>query len=149
MNTKEPEISLRLATEADSLCFSVLATQVFLDTYAFTGITETVANEVRESFSTEAFARIIDGTPTFITVAVHENALVGFSQTTIGTVQSLGPSGRPAEIDRLYVQEPFTNHGIGSRLLQSHGAIAAPWRSRPLANSVGRQSQSTLVLRQA
>ena len=148
MNTKEPEISLRLATEADSLCFAVLATQVFLDTYAFTGITETVANEVRESFSTEAFARIIDA-PTFITVAVHENALVGFSQTTIGTVQSLAPSGRPAEIDRLYVQEPFTNHGIGSRLLQSHEAIAAPWRSRPLANSVGRQSQSTSVLRQA
>ena len=125
MNTKKPEISLRPATEADALCLGVLATQVFLDTYAFTGITETVANEVREAFSTEAFARILDGTSTFVTVAVHESALVGFAQTTLGTVQSLAPSDLPAEIDRLYVQEPFTNHGIGSRLLQNHEALAA------------------------
>ena len=116
MNTKEPETSLRLATEADSLCFAVLLTQVFLDTCAFTGITETVANdEVREAFSTEAFARILDGISTFVTVAVHENALVGFSRITIGTVQSIAPSGWPAEIDLLYVQE----HSFCSHLLDN------------------------------
>ena len=127
MNTKYPEISLRPATEADAFCLGVLETQVFLDTYAFTGITETVANEVQEAFSTEAFAKILAGTPTFFTVAVHENALVGFAQTTIGNgaAQPLVPSGPPAELDRLYVQEPFTNHGLGSRLLLSHQALAA------------------------
>ena len=78
MNTKKPKISLRPATEADALCLDVLATHVFLDTYTFTGITETVANEVLEAFSTEAVANILAGTPTFITVAVHENALYWF-----------------------------------------------------------------------
>ena len=131
VNTRRPKISLRPATEADALCLGVLATQVFLDTYAIKGITETVANEVREAFSTDAFARILDGISTFITVAVHENALVGFAQTTIGTIQPLAPSGLPAEIDRLYVQEPFTNHGIGSRLPQVlHGYAAGGFRCR-------------------
>ena len=126
MNTKtNAEVALRPATQADALCLGVLATQVFLDTYAFTGITEAVANEVREAFSTEAFARILDTPATFIAVAVHEAALVGFAQTTIGTAQRLAPDGEPAELDRLYVQESFTSHGIGSRLLLSHEALAA------------------------
>lgn len=125
MNTKSTEITLRRATQADALCLGVLATQVFLDTYAFTGITQAVANEVREAFSTEAFTAILAQTSTFITVAVHNAALVGFAQTTIGTAQSLAPYGEPAELDKLYIQEPFTRHGIGSRLLSSHEKLAA------------------------
>ena len=125
MNTKNTKIALRPATQADALRIGVLATQVFLDTYAFTGITEEVANEVREAFSTATFAKILDKPSTFITVAVHGAALVGFAQTTIGTPQPLAPDGEPAELDRLYVQEPFAGHGIGSRLLLSHEALAA------------------------
>ena len=72
MNTKtNTAVTLRPATKSDALCLGVLATQVFLDTYAFTGITEAVANEVREAFSTEAFARILDTPATLITVAVN------------------------------------------------------------------------------
>ena len=99
--------------------------QVFLDTYASAGITQTVANEVRRAFNTEAFAKILTASRTFITVAVREDALVGFAQTTVGTTQSLAPSGIPAELDRLYVQKPYTNFGIGSRLLHNHEALAA------------------------
>ena len=103
----------------------MLATQVFLDTYAFTGVTEEVANEVREAFSTEAFAKLLSAPSTFITVAAQDGALVGFAQTTIGTAQPLAPRGRPAELDRLYVQEPFTRLGLGSRLLVDHETLAA------------------------
>ena len=125
MNTKTTAKTLRPATEADALCLGVLATQVFLDTYAFAGITEAVANEVRDAFSTEAFSQILGQTSTFITVAIHDGALVGFAQTTIGTKQSLAPHGKPAELDKLYVQEPFTNRGIGSDLLLAHEVLAA------------------------
>lgn len=124
MTTNDPPIALRLASLADALCLGVLATQVFLDTYAFTGITKTVANEVREAFSTEAFAELLARDSTFITVAIHGDALVGLAQTTIGTAQPLAPDGAPAELDRLYVQEPFTHRGIGSLLLRHHEAIA-------------------------
>ena len=125
VNTIKSEITLRAASHGDELCLSVLAMQVFLDTYASAGITQTVANEVRRAFNTEAFAKILTASRTFITVAVREDALVGFAQTTVGTTQSLAPSGIPAELDRLYVQEPYTNFGIGSRLLHSHEALAA------------------------
>ena len=125
VNTKNSEISLRPATTADALCLGVLATQVFLDTYAFAGITKDVATEVRDAFSTEAFGNILSADSTFITVAVYGGALVGFSQTTIGAHQSLAPPGGQAELERLYVQEPFTNCGVGSRLLKEHEALAA------------------------
>ena len=125
MHTNTTEVTLRPAVAADALCLGVLATQVFLDTYALTGVTEAVASEVRKAFSTEAFTKVLAATSTFITVAVQDGALVGFAQSTIGTAQSLAPHGMPAELDKLYVQEPFTNHGVGSRLLKNHEALAA------------------------
>ena len=125
MNTINNEIALRAASPSDALCLSVLATQVFLDTYAFAGITQAVANEVSKAFNTEAFSKILNANSTFITVAVREDALVGFAQTTVGTTQTLVPTGLPAELDRLYVQEPYTHFGIGSRLLGSHEALVA------------------------
>ena len=125
MNTINSEITLRAAGPGDALCLSILATQVFLDTYAFAGITHAVASEVRSAFNTEAFAEILSTRATFITVAVRQDALVGFAQTTVGTTQSLAPTGEPAELDRLYVQEPYTHFGIGSRLLNTHEALAA------------------------
>ena len=125
MNTENPVVVFRVATQADALCLGVLATQVFLDTYAFTGITEEIANKVKHDFSAEVFAELLANSSTFITVAVHETALVGFAQTTLGTEQALAPGGKPAELDRLYIQEPFTKHGIGSTLLASHETQAA------------------------
>ena len=124
MTTEITEISLRAAAHADALCLGVLATQVFLDTYAVAGITEAVAREAREAFSTEAFSNLLAEESTFITVAVRGEALVGFAQTTIGTAQPLAPAGAQAELDRLYVQEPFTSYGIGSLLLRHHESLA-------------------------
>lgn len=50
------EVLIRPATPADALCLGVLATQVFLDTYATTGIRPALAREVLRAYSTEAFA---------------------------------------------------------------------------------------------
>jgi hypothetical protein len=49
----------RLALPSDALCLSVLATQVFLDTYATQGIRPAIAREVRQYLSEEAFAEIL------------------------------------------------------------------------------------------
>jgi ribosomal protein S18 acetylase RimI-like enzyme len=125
MNTSRSEITLRAANSDDALCLSVLATQVFLDTYAFKGITQAVANEVRRAFNTETFVKILNADSIFITLAVREDALVGFAQTTVGTNQALAPTGLQAELDRLYVQEPYTHLGIGSRLLIDQETLAA------------------------
>lgn len=43
-------ISIRFASPSDSLCLHVLATQVFLETYATSGIREALAREVTSHF---------------------------------------------------------------------------------------------------
>ena len=109
----------------DALCLGVLASQVFLDTYALKGITQTLATEVRSAFSTEAFAALLSAPDTQFHVAEIGGHRVGFVQTTLGTQQALAATGKQVELDRLYVQEPFTRQGFGKALLQAAEATAA------------------------
>ena len=125
MESEKQNVTLRPATEADALCLGVLATQVFLDTYAFAGITDEVATEVRTAFATDAFRDTLTRSSTFVTIAERGEALVGFAQSTIGVAHPLAPTGSQAELDRLYVQEPFVRQGIGSLLLKNHEALTA------------------------
>ncbi|MFZ6779333.1 GNAT family N-acetyltransferase [Undibacterium sp. Ji83W] len=130
-------VQIRPATQADALCLSVLATQVFLDTYATTGIRPAIAREVLHAFSVSVIAGLLEHNETFLHVAERDGHLLGFSQITIGTRQELVIAQHPAELDRLYVQEPFTRMGLGSQLLHvaetsatRHGADVmwlTPW----------------------
>jgi len=119
------QVQIRPATQDDALCLSVLATQVFLDTYATTGIRPAIAREVQQSFSVQAFAGLLAKNGTVIHVVEREGHLLGFSQITVGTRQELVSARLPAELDRLYVQEPFTRMGLGSQLLHAAESIAA------------------------
>ncbi|MFZ6760573.1 GNAT family N-acetyltransferase [Undibacterium sp. Ji50W] len=121
MNTS---IQIRPATHDDALCLSVLAMQVFLDTYATTGIRPAIAKEVLHAFSVSAFTDLLTRDGRFIHVAEREGNLLGFSQITLGTRQELITATHPAELDRLYVQEPFTRMGLGSELLRTAEATA-------------------------
>jgi diamine N-acetyltransferase len=118
-------LALRPATPADALCLGVLATQVFLDTYAPEGIRPALANEALNAFSTHAFQVLLAQPQTFIWVAEVKQHLVGFAQVSLGTAQALVVSPAPAELDRLYVQEPFTRRGVGTALIGHAQAEAA------------------------
>lgn len=108
---------IRTATPADAACLGVLATQVFLDTYATEGIRPAIAAEVQRSFSTATMQALIEQPATLLRVAERQGNLIGFAQLTIGTQHAAAPSARPAELDRLYVQKPFTGQGLGRALL--------------------------------
>lgn len=116
-------VQLRPAQPDDALCLGVLGLQVFLDTYAIGGIRPTVAREVLQAFSTEACAAAIADPGCCILVAELDDHLVGFMQLTLRAPQMLAPAGVQAELSRLYVQEPFTGRGLGTRLL--HAAESA------------------------
>lgn len=116
---------IRPARADDALCLGVLATQVFLDTYARKGITQTIAAEVRSAFSTEAIAVMLVAFNTTVFIAEVEGHVVGFVQITLGAQQALAPAGRQVELDRLYIQEPFTRQGIGNALLLAAEKAAA------------------------
>jgi GNAT superfamily N-acetyltransferase len=46
-------------------------------------------------------------------------------QVTPGAAHDCVTSAAPAELDRLYVQEPYTGHGVGRALLQAAEACAS------------------------
>ena len=119
MNLSPDDVTLRPAQAADALCLSVLAIQVFLDTYATEGIRPTVAREVLSTYATTAFDAALAARDTVIVVAERQAHLVGFAQVTLGAAHEQAPAGRPAELLRLYVQEPFTGRHLGTRLLQA------------------------------
>lgn len=109
---------LRPATPDDALCLGVLGLQVFLDTYATGGIRPTLAREVLAQFSTDAMHQLIARPNGWLCVTEVDAHLVGFAQMAFGVPQDLVQAARPAELERLYVQEPFTRQGIGSALIR-------------------------------
>lgn len=127
-----PAPLIRDAGPDDALCLGVLGLQVFLDTYATTGIRPTLAREVRATFAPEAMAAHLRDPATHILVAEQDAHLVGFAQLTLGAAHDLAPPGPGAELLRLYVQQPFTGGGLGTRLLRAAEAVAAARGARVL-----------------
>jgi len=119
------DISFRPATPADALCLGVLATQVFLDTYALEGISPALAREVLTHGSVEAYATLLESPDVTLLVAERAANLVGFAQVVHGQGHALLPGRAGAELRRLYVQERFTARGIGRDLLRHAEKAAA------------------------
>jgi GNAT superfamily N-acetyltransferase len=120
------EPTYRTAVAADALCLSVLATHVFLDTYALQGIRLAIAREVQQCLSGEAFAESLADPRSAILLAEIDGHQVGFAQLTHGrTHELLPPDASAAELNRLYVQRPFLGKGIGKELLARAEILAA------------------------
>jgi diamine N-acetyltransferase len=119
------QAALKAATDEDALCLSVLAMQVFLDTYATQGIRPAIAREVRAGYSEDVFRSAIADPATRLIVAESAGHLIGFAQITLGASHALAPPGKQAELLRLYVQEPFTARGVGTQLLVHAEDVAA------------------------
>lgn len=117
-------VEYRPATASDALCLSVLATQVFLDTYATEGIRPVLAREVVSAYSQASFTAALAEPSGRMILAEHNDHLVGFAHVILGKRHELAPSGRQAELLRLYVQAPSTGLGIGTQLLMHAEQLA-------------------------
>jgi GNAT superfamily N-acetyltransferase len=118
-------LHLRAGTPPDALCLSVLAIQVFLDTYATEGIREALAREVMSTYSEPEFRRHLADADTRLVLAESAGHLVGFAQVQLGLTHELAPQGAQSQLLRLYVQERFTGKGVGARLLHEAEVVAA------------------------
>ena len=118
------DLILRPAVPEDALCLSVLAMQVFLDTYATQGIRTAIAREVLSGYSEQVFANAIASEQARICIAEMSGHLVGFAQVTVGETHEMAPAGVQSELLRLYVQEPFTGKQVGTRLLAAAESMA-------------------------
>ena len=117
--------TLRTATPADALRLSVLATQVWLDTYCTEGVNDSLAREVRHSCGPEAFEARLREPQRHHVLAEREGGLV---QAFV----ELLPDQRPpppglaagAEVVRWYVQPAAQGQSLGGRLLEAAAAWA-------------------------
>lgn len=111
-----PDTHLRPATPADALCLSVLATQVFLDTYASDGIDTDLANEARSVYAESVFSARLARPGVRLLVAERRGRLIAFADLALDTAcPAAGIEG--LEVFRLYVQAPFHGQGIGRALM--------------------------------
>lgn len=119
------EPTFRPATEDDALCISVLAAQVFVDTYATHGIREAIARHVTEELSVSATAASIANSDHRFIVAEIAHHLVGFVQVRLRAESSAVSSSNAVEVAHLYVLERFASRGVGTSLLARAEALAA------------------------
>lgn len=100
----------------DAATLGVLATQVFLDTYATQGINADLAHEALSMYSPAALLARLTDPSVEITVIERHGHLVGLLDLAL---QSTCPAGEVSgiEVQRLYIQAPFQRQGLGRRLL--------------------------------
>jgi len=120
----ESRVSLRSADAADVPCLSALATQVFLETYATSGIRLALAREVETQFCATAFTERLSQPGRRTLLAERSGHLVGFAEVALGAEHELVSPKPAAELTRLYVQSPFLRQGVGRRLLRRAEALA-------------------------
>lgn len=117
-------IAYRKATADDALCIGVLATQVFLDTYAPNGIRPDLAREALACYAPEVMATHLANPNVHFVLAESDGHLVGFVELALDR-SCPTPGAASAEIVRLYVQRNFHRRGIGQALSARAERIAA------------------------
>lgn len=117
-------ITYRRATADDALCIGVLATQVFLDTYAPNGIRPDLAREALSCYTPEVMAAHLAQPGVHFVLAESNGHLLGFVELALDRPCPT-PGTATAEIVRLYVQRNFHRRGIGEALSKQAERIVA------------------------
>ncbi|MFT3800997.1 MAG: GNAT family N-acetyltransferase [Burkholderiaceae bacterium] len=113
----------------DADLLSVLATQVWLHTYATNGVTGEMARYLLSEHSPARYLALLRERSACIIVAEGDGGVIGFAVVKFGVQCSTGAKSA-AELQTLYVQEHFIGRGIGKALLQ-----ASESRAREQSNS--------------
>lgn len=107
---------IREATPADAGNLAALSIQVWLHTYAKTGLRNALSDYVLSEFTAERLASSIADENEIFLVCEEDAHLVGYLRLLLNSPSPSDPQAR-VEIARLYVQEHFLGKGIGSALL--------------------------------
>jgi len=119
------EVTFRRAGPSDADCLSVLATQVFLETYATSGIRMALVREAEAHYSISTFTERLRLPHGRTVLAERDGHLIAFAEVVLGARHRLVPQDDAAELTRLYVQSPFLRQGVGRRLLAHAETLAA------------------------
>jgi len=134
---------IRSAQLTESKSLAVLATQVWLHTYATDGISDEIAEYTLSQITPEKYQSLISEVTSRVFVAEVEGKLVGLAVLRFGTPC---PSGGTAtvELQTLYVQEHFVGQGIGRALLATSQASAVNVSASRLWLTVNAQNERAI-----
>jgi diamine N-acetyltransferase len=118
------DLAVRFGAPADAACLAALGSQVWLHTYARSGIRPTIARYIHEHLSPAAFRHQLERSDAFTLVAEVEGHLVGYALSELGKA-CFARSPASTHLDKLYVQEYFVGTGIGRALLTEVRAEAS------------------------
>ena len=118
-----PSLDIRSGRSEDANCLAVLATQVWLHTYATGGITADIAEYVLDELTLEKYRALLNDPTRQVFVAVNGESLIGLAVVKFGTPCPVG-NASSVELQTLYVQEHFLGCGAGKSLLRAAEAEA-------------------------
>ena len=96
---------------------AVLATHVWLHTYATDGINDLVAQYVLSRLTPEKYSHALSESGVYFFVAENDRNLIGFAAVELGIPCPTGANSS-AELRTLYVQEHHVGQGVGKALLR-------------------------------
>lgn len=118
-----PDLTIRVGSSDDASRLAVLATQVWLHTYATDGITTDIAEYVLGEITPQKYQQILKDPTSEILVAESGTHLVGLAVVKFDTVCPAGGFSS-VELQTLYVQAHFIGRGAGKLLLGAAQAVA-------------------------
>ncbi|MGA1804955.1 GNAT family N-acetyltransferase [Rhizobium sp. HT1-10] len=141
-------ITVRKAETQDTKILSVLATEVWLDTYAKDGILKAYADHLLTRYSPAAFRRYLECSATEVLVSCDADLILGYAKLTSGSSNVEQRFG-PAEVATLYVRRHHARRGIGGRLLSEALRLATEAGHKSVYVSVYRENHAALAFYQA
>lgn len=111
------QLAVRSAEIADAGVLSVLATEVWLDTYAHEGISAAYAAHLHERYSLEAFQRSLQAAEEQTLLCEQAQFVLGYAELFSGQAVA-SPDYGTVELATLYVRRHHKRQGIGTRLLR-------------------------------
>ena len=125
-----PSLYIRSGRSEDADRLAVLATQVWLHTYATGGVTADIAEYVLRELTPERYLAVLGDPTCQVLVAASGESLVGLAVVKFGVPCPAGDYSS-VELQTLYVQEHFVGCGAGKSLLR-----AAQTEARQRSNGV-------------
>jgi len=139
----DAQVVIRKARDDDASRIAVLATQVWLHTYATDGVSAEIADYTRNELIPEKYQTIQKDPATHIWVAERGGCLVGF---VVLKMDAPSPANTLmlAELQTLYVQAHFLRQGVGRQLLSEAEKEAFDLAGMPLWLSVNANNTQAI-----
>ena len=134
---------IRSARDSDAARIAVLATQVWLHTYAKEGISAGIAEYTRSELTPDKYLAIQNDALAHIWVAERGAHLIGFAVLNTG-VPCPTSASTLAELQTLYVQAHFVGKDVGRQLLSVAEKRAFDLAGMPLWLTVNAQNAQAI-----